>query len=93
MCSVCQQTQFKEKVNDINRLKKKYTNLLNQCKTNYKSVNNQEYICHTCKDYIYKGKVPKLSIKKMVVDFHTNLMNLTYSILKNDSYPLLWLSC
>ena len=64
MCSVCQQTQFKDKVNDINRLKKnKYTNLLNQCKTNYKSVNNQEYICHTCKDYIYKGKIPKLSIK------------------------------
>ena len=64
VCSVCQQTQFKDKVNDINRLKKnKYTNLLNQCKTNYKSVNNQEYICHTCKDYIYKGKIPKLSIK------------------------------
>ena len=37
--------------------------MLNQCKTNYKSVNNQEYICHTCKDYIYKGKIPKLSIK------------------------------
>ena len=37
--------------------------MLNQCKTNYKSVNNQEHICHTCKDYIYKGKIPKLSIK------------------------------
>ena len=64
VCSLCQQTQFKDKVNDINKFKKnKYTNLLNQCKTNYKSVNNQEYICHTCKDYIYKGKIPKLSIK------------------------------
>ena len=75
MCSVCQQTQFKDKVNGINRLKKnKYTNFLNQCKTNYKSVNNQEYICHTCKDYIYKGKIPKLSINKEASRLYAELL-------------------
>ena len=37
--------------------------MLNECRSNYKSINNKEYICFTCKKYIYKGKIPKLSIK------------------------------
>ena len=31
--------------------------------TYYKSINNEEYICNTCRQYIYKGKIPRLSIK------------------------------
>ena len=38
-------------------------NLLNECTTNYKSINNEEYICNTCKNNIYKGNIPKLSIR------------------------------
>ena len=37
--------------------------MLHECKTNYKSINNEEYICNTCKNHIYKGNIPKLSIK------------------------------
>ena len=43
--------------------KNKNNDLLNECRTNYKSINNKEYICFTCKKYIYKGKIPKLSMK------------------------------
>ena len=49
------------KINNIN--KTKYINLLHECKTNYKSINNEEYICNTCRNHIYKGNIPKLSIK------------------------------
>ena len=41
----------------------KNNTLLEKCNTHYKSINNIEYICNTCKKYIYKGKVPKLSIE------------------------------
>ena len=64
VCSVCHQTNFKDKVSKIKKLhKNKYMNLLNECKTNYKSINNEEYICNTCKNNIYKGNIPKLSIR------------------------------
>ena len=64
VCSICQQTNFIDKVTEIAKLhKNKNNDLLNECRTNYKSINNKEYICFTCKKYIYKGKIPKLSIK------------------------------
>ena len=64
VCSICQQTNFIDKVTEIAKLHKtKNSNLLNECRTNYKSIDNKEYICYTCKKYIYKGKIPKLSIK------------------------------
>ena len=64
VCSICQQTNFIDKVTEIAKLHKtKNTNLVNECRTNYKSIDNKEYICYTCKKYIYKGKIPKLSIK------------------------------
>ena len=63
-CSICQQNNFKDKVHVITKLKKnKYTQFLNECKTDYKSFNNNEYICTTCKEYIKKGIVPRLSVK------------------------------
>ena len=64
VCSVCHQTNFKDKVTKVNNIHKtKYINLLHECKTNYKSINNEEYICNTCRNHIYKGNIPKLSIK------------------------------
>ena len=64
ICSVCQQMNFKDKVQLIKKLRiNKYTNLLNDCKTNYMSINNDEYICNTCKYYIFKGIIPKISVK------------------------------
>ena len=61
VCSVCQQNNFKDRVHDI--AKNKYITFLNNCKTNYKSINNNEYICTTCKEYIAKGTIPRLSVK------------------------------
>jgi len=64
ICSICQQTNFIDKVTEIAKLhKNKNMTLINECRTHYKSINNKEYICNTCKEYIYKGKIPKLSIK------------------------------
>ena len=37
--------------------------LLKECLSGYKSVNQIEYICQPCKMVIYKGHVPKLSLK------------------------------
>ena len=55
----------------------KNNTLLEKCNTHYKSINNIEYICNTCKKYIYKGKVPKLSIENGC-GFHTkpDILNL-----------------
>ena len=64
VCSICQQINFLHNVSKIQNLKKhKNDTLLEKCNTHYKSINNIEYICNTCKKYIYKGKVPKLSIE------------------------------
>ena len=63
-CSICQENNFKDKVHVIAKLKKKKnTQFLNECKTDYKSFNNNEYICTTFKEYITKGIVPRLSVK------------------------------
>ena len=62
MCSICQQINFLHNLSQIAKLKKK-NKLLGECNTHYKAINNIEYICNTCKKYIYKNKVPKLSIK------------------------------
>ena len=37
--------------------------LLKECLSGYKSVNQIEYTCQPCKMAIYKGCVPKLSLK------------------------------
>ena len=64
VCSLCQQTTFSDKVTKINKLHQtKNSHLLHECRTYYKSINNEEYICNTCRQYIYKGKIPRLSIK------------------------------
>ena len=62
VCSICQQINFLHNLSQIAKLKKK-NKLLGECNTHYKAINNIEYICNTCKKYIYKNKVPKLSIK------------------------------
>ena len=41
-------------------------------RADYKSINNNEYICTTCKEYITKGIVPRLSVKMVVVFLETH---------------------
>ena len=65
-CSICQQNQFKDKVSLISKMynKKKNNNIiLDMCRTNYKSIDNKEYICNTCKNQIYKNNIPRISVK------------------------------
>ena len=66
VCYICQQNQFKDKVTLINKMysnKKNYNSILKLCRTNYKSIDDQEYICNTCKKQIYKNNIPRISVK------------------------------
>ena len=63
VCSTCQQTQFEDNVVPVNNLQTAHMDLLKECLSGYKSVNQIEYICQPCKMAIYKGCVPKLSLK------------------------------
>ena len=67
VCSICQQNQFKDKVTLINKMyshKKNNNSILELCRTNYKSIDDQEYICNTCKKQIYKNNIPRISVTK-----------------------------
>ena len=66
VCSICQQNQFKDKVTLINKMysnKKNYNSILKLCRTNYKLIDDQEYICNTCKKQIYKNDIQRISVK------------------------------
>ena len=64
VCSVCHQTQFEDLVVPVNTLRPSlHGDLLQECLTGYISENDTEFICLPCKRAIYKGKVPRLSIK------------------------------
>ena len=66
VCSICQQNQFKDKGTLINKMysnKKNYNSIFELCRTNYKSIDDQEYICNTCKKQIYKNNIPRISVK------------------------------
>ena len=63
-CSVCQQTNFPEQVIPMTNLHPgAHQVLLNECLTGYKSLDDIEYICLPCKNAIYRGQVPRLSIR------------------------------
>ena len=64
VCSVCHQTNFEEHVIPVKKLcSSPHQVLPHDCLTGYKPVDSVEYICLTCKKSIYRGQVPKLSIK------------------------------
>ena len=64
VCSVCHQTNFEEHVIPVKRLHSSTHQVLpHDCLTGYKSVDSVEYVCLTCKKSIYRGQVPRLSIK------------------------------
>ena len=67
VCSSCHQTHFANNVVDVcNLCPQKHQVLLETCLTNFKSVNNTEWLCLSCKREIYAGLVPKLSTTKLV---------------------------
>jgi hypothetical protein len=62
VCSSCHQTWFKHSVIKASTLRKNNTELLEQCLTGFKSVDNAEWICTTCRLSIKSGMIPKLSV-------------------------------
>ena len=67
VCSSCHQTHFVNNVVDVCNLHpQKQQILLDTCLTNFKSVNNKEWLCLSCKREIYAGMVPKLSTTNKV---------------------------
>ena len=68
ICSICQQNQYKDKVTLINKMyshKKNNNLILKLCRTNYKMIDDQEYIFNTCKKQIYKNNIPRISVKNV----------------------------
>ena len=67
VCSSCLQTQFPNNVVDVSTLHPGiHQSLLEECLTQYKSINGKEWLCLSCKREIYDGLVPKLSKKNKV---------------------------
>ena len=62
VCSSCLQTNFADSVVKVSTLHPgKHQPLLAECLTQYKSINETEWLCLSCKREIYEGLVPKLS--------------------------------
>ena len=62
MCSSCLQTNFADSVVEVSTLHPgKHQPLLAECLTQYKSINETEWLCLSCKREICEGLVPKLS--------------------------------
>ena len=64
VCSSCRQTNFEDNVIPVQKLSPSpCSDLLQECLTRKISVNDLEYICLPCKCAIYRGYIPKLSIR------------------------------
>ena len=62
VCSSCLQTHFADQVFKVSTLDPgKHQSLLEECLTQYKSIDEEEWLCISCKREIYDGHVPKLS--------------------------------
>ncbi|MCG8076810.1 MAG: AAA family ATPase [Candidatus Thiodiazotropha taylori] len=61
VCTCCHQTWFQKSVSALKRTFLSATCISNYC-TKLISVNNEEWICHTCLSLLKDGKVPKLSV-------------------------------
>lgn len=60
VCSCCTQTWFRDGVLKAEQLRK--TNLGSTCLTGFKSVNDTEWICHTCHRNLKAGKIPSFAV-------------------------------
>ena len=62
VCSSCLQTNFADNVFKVSTLHPgKHQSLLEECLTQYKSIDEEEWLCLSCKREIYDDLVPKLS--------------------------------
>jgi len=62
VCTCCHQTWFSDSVVDAKSLRSSLPLDCQQHLTNYKSVDDIEWICHTCMDSLKEHKIPRLSL-------------------------------
>ena len=65
VCTCCIQTWFKCSVHNIKDVRFSHTHereIFETCRVGWKSVNNNEWICNTCRNAIRKAMIPKLSV-------------------------------
>ena len=60
VCTCCTQTFFSHNVKSTKNLKGPKQEMIAPYSTQYKSVDNQEWICNACWDAVRVGKTPKL---------------------------------
>lgn len=60
VCSCCTQTWFRDGVLKAEQLRK--PNLGSTCLTGFKTVNDTEWICHTCHINLKAGKIPSFAV-------------------------------
>ena len=66
VCTVCLQMWFRRSVLNIEFIKvssQAEEEKLNQCRRNYVSIEDKEWICKTCQDCIKSGRIPKFSVE------------------------------
>ena len=66
VCTVCLQTWFRRSVLNIEFIKvssQAEEEKLYQCRRNYVSIEDKEWICKTCQDCIKSGRIPKFSVE------------------------------
>ena len=66
VCTVCLQTCFRRSVLNIEFIKissQAEEQKFNQCRKNYVSAEDKEWICKGCRDSIKTGRIPKFSIE------------------------------
>ena len=61
VCTCCHQTWFRKSVSMLKNTHIDVQSRRQHC-TNYTSVNNEEWICHTCLSALRESKIPKLSV-------------------------------
>ena len=61
VCTCCHQTWFRKSVSMLKNTHIDVQSRRLHC-TNYTSISNEEWICHTCSSSLRDGKIPKLSV-------------------------------
>lgn len=61
ICSCCDQLWYKHSVSTADKISKSNPTAAN-CLRNRRSINNKEWLCRTCQNYLVKNKVPPVAL-------------------------------
>ena len=61
ICSCCDQLWYKHSVSTADKIRKSNPTAAN-CLRNRRSINNKEWLCRTCQNYLVKNKVPPVAL-------------------------------